>query len=88
MQPLPLLMTSIENILQERKGYWLKILKKSTKPDWLNIDSPQVEEYDVIVGWDTEYRNREWKIDLEKDSSLSNFISSTNLLLKDLTKTV
>ena len=60
-------MTSIENILQERKGYWIKILKKTSKPDWLNIDSPQIQKYDVIYGDDSEYRGKEYYLDFEEE---------------------
>jgi len=30
--------------------------KKSKKPIWLNINSPQIQKYDLIIGWDTEYQ--------------------------------
>ncbi|WNE41372.1 MAG: hypothetical protein AM1032_000112 [Mycoplasmataceae bacterium] len=30
--------------------------EKTKKPDWLNINSPQISNYDLIVGWDTEYQ--------------------------------
>ena len=26
------------------------------KPNWLNIDSPQISRYDLIIGWDSEYQ--------------------------------
>lgn len=26
----------------------------------VKINSPQIRKYDVIIGWDTEYRNKEW----------------------------
>ena len=41
------------------------IKKTATKPSWLLINSPQLQQFNVIVGWDTEYRNREWKLDLK-----------------------
>jgi len=75
-------MTPINKILN-RKGYKLKILYKGNKPEWLNIDSPQIEEYDIIIGWDTEYRNREWEIDLEKHKLIEKIEN-----VKKLTKSI
>jgi hypothetical protein len=48
------------------KNYRVEILKKTTLPNWLRINSPQIEQFDILIGWDTEYRNQEWELDLEK----------------------
>ncbi len=38
------------NILQDY------FTEKKTKPIWLNVNSPQIQKYDLIIGWDTEYQ--------------------------------
>lgn len=30
--------------------------EKTKKPNWLNINSPQISKYDLVIGWDTEYQ--------------------------------
>lgn len=47
--------------------------KLNSKPAWLNLNSPQIQQYDVIIGWDTEYRNEEWDLPLEKRGERGNY---------------
>ncbi|WNE41397.1 MAG: Primer-independent DNA polymerase PolB [Mycoplasmataceae bacterium] len=43
------------------------------KPDWLRINCPQIQKYDIIIGWDAEYRNKEWNIPIENQSEQANY---------------
>lgn len=43
------------------------------KPDWLRINCPQIEKYDIIIGFDTEYRNKEWDISIENQTEQANY---------------
>lgn len=47
--------------------------KSNSKPVWLNLDSPQIQQYDAIIGWDTEYRNEEWDLPLEQRGERGNY---------------
>lgn len=38
--------------------YSIEVINElNNKPNWLNIDSPQINQFDLIIGWDTEYYN-------------------------------
>ncbi|WNE41977.1 MAG: Primer-independent DNA polymerase PolB [Mycoplasmataceae bacterium] len=43
------------------------------KPDWLRINCPQIQKYDIIIGWDTEYRSKEWDIPIENQTEQANY---------------
>lgn len=43
------------------------------KPYWLRINCPQIQKYDVIIGWDSEYRNKEWDIPIENQTEQANY---------------
>ena len=47
-----------------KNQYQVVIKEVSSKPDWLNLDSHQIKQFEVIISWDSEYRNREWNIPL------------------------
>src|SRR4051794_28003290 len=38
-----------------------------------SLACPQLQKYDVLIGFDSEYRNKEWNIPIEQQTELANY---------------